>query len=144
LTMADIRKALDMLESEVRSERVDGLLFWSVASDDTLPLARGAHLLQTYDELVVGFTESRFFGDPGVERARAAGSGGDGTLPSGGVVLNGRIGGHWRRKIVRNLVRMELYLYEEPKRADARALDAAASDLGRFLGREVELETTLP
>jgi hypothetical protein len=143
-TMADVRKALDLLEAEVRSETVDGIVLWSIAADEAPPTpARGAHLLQTYDELVVGFSESRFFGDPGIERARAAWSGRDGTLPSGGVLLNGRIGGHWRRTIERTLIRMELHLYEEPKRADARALEAAASDLGRFFGREVELETEL-
>jgi len=144
LTMGDIRKALGLLGAEVRSETVDGIVFWSIAADEVPPPpARGAHLLQTYDELVVGFGESRFFGDPGVERARAAWSGRDGTLPSGGVLLNGRVGGHWRRTIERTLIRMELYLYEEPKRGDARALDAAASDLGRFFGREVALETKL-
>jgi hypothetical protein len=143
-TMADIRKALDLLGAEVWSETVDGIVLWSVAADEAPPpRARGVHLLQTYDELVVGFSESRFFGDAGVERARAAWSGRDGTLPSGGVLLNGRIGGHWRRTIERILIRVELHLYEEPKRADARALAAAASDLGRFFGREVKLETNL-
>ena len=143
-TMADVRKGLDLLGAGVRSETVDGIVVWSIAADDAPPTpTRGAHLLQTYDELVVGYTESRFFRDPRSARASAAWSVASGTPPSGGVLLNGRIGGHWRRTIERNLVRMELHLYEEPKRADARALDAAASDLGRFLGREVDMETRL-
>ena len=69
-TMADIRKALEMLGDEVRSETVDGVVFWSITVTSPPPPARGAHLLQTYDELVVGFSESRFFGDSVGERAR--------------------------------------------------------------------------
>jgi hypothetical protein len=142
LTMADIRKAFDLLGSEVRSETVDEIVFWSMASEDTSPPpARGAHLLQTYDELVVGYTRSRFFGDPGVERARAAW--GDRTFPSGGLLLDGRIGGHWRRTIERDRIDVEIHLYEEPKRGATKAVGAAAADLGRFFGREVALETKL-
>jgi winged helix DNA-binding protein len=144
LTMADIRKALEMLGSEVRSARVDELEFWSVATDDTTPRARGARLIQTYDEVVVGYTESRFFRDPQLESARAAWSGvSDIRLPTGGILLNGRIGGHWRRTIERTRILVEIHLYEEPKPSDARALEAAANDLGRFFGREVALETKL-
>ena len=140
LTIADIRNALDMLGVEVRNETVEGKVFWSVASDDAPPPAvRGAHLLQTYDELVVGFTESRFFGDPGVELARAAWR--DRTFPSGGILLNGRIGGHWRRTLGPARIRVEVHLYGEPKRGHARAVEAAAQELGRFFGREVALET---
>ncbi len=144
-TMADIRKALELLGDEVRSETVDGIVFWSVAADEAPPPpARGAHLLQTYDELVVGFSESRFFRDPQLERASAAWSGASGApVPTGGILLNGRIGGHWKRTIQRTGIDVEMHLYEDPKRASAKALEAAAQDLGRFFGREVALETKL-
>jgi hypothetical protein len=144
-TMADVRKALDLLAAEVRSESVDGIVLWSIAADDAPPTPpRGAHLLQTYDELVVGYTESRFFRDPALTRASDAWSGASGIpLPTGGVLLNGRIGGHWRRTIKRGRIDVEIHLYEEPRRADARALETAASDLGRFFGRDVALETKL-
>lgn len=145
LTMADIRKGLEMLGAEVRNESVDGIAFWSTATEEAPPPpARGAHLLQTYDELVVGYTESRFFRDPQLERASAAWSGASGApVPTGGILLNGRIGGHWRRTMKRTQIIVEIHLYEEPKPGEARALKAAASDLGRFFGREVSLETKL-
>jgi Winged helix DNA-binding domain len=139
LTMADLRKGLEHLGEEVRSETLDGMVLWSIASDDSPPpAARGAHLLQTYDELVVGYTQSRFFGNPGAEKARAAWS--DRTYPSGVLLLNGLVGGHWRRTIERTEVPIELHLYQKPKPADTKSLEAAAARLGRFLGLPVTLD----
>ena len=138
-TMADIRKALDRLGDEVRNETIDGIVFWSVAADELPPPpARGAHLLQTYDELVVGYTESRFYGEPGAEKARAAW--GDRTYPSGLFLLNGRVGGHWRRTFERDAIDVEVHFYEEPKRNGTRAVEKAAADLGRFHGLPAHVE----
>jgi hypothetical protein len=143
LTMTDLRKALEVLGEEVRSETVDGIELWSIPSDESRPpAARGAHLLQTYDELVVGYTESRFLGDPGAEKARAAW--GDRTYPSGVLVLSGRIGGHWRRTLERDSVQVEVHLYEDPTPATTRAVRSAATKLGRFLDRPVTLDVRRP
>lgn len=142
LTVTDIRRALDALGSEVRSEEIDGSTLWSMASERSDPdLDRGAHLLQTYDEIIVGYTESRFLGDPRAETARTAW--GDRTLPTGVVILNGVIGGRWRRTIAsKDSVVVEVVLYERPKPKEMRAVERAADELGRFLGRDWELEVT--
>jgi hypothetical protein len=141
LMMADIRRALDLLGSGVSDETIGDVTFWSIVSDDPTPRpSRRTHLLQTYDELVVGYTESRFFADPSAETARAAWSGR--TFPTGGVLLDGRIGGHWRRTTERNRIRIEVHLYETPTPGDARAVTRAAKAFGRFVGRDVALEMT--
>jgi Winged helix DNA-binding domain len=132
LTMSDLRRALGDLDEEVRSGEAGDLTLWSLASADARPPAtRGAQLLQTYDELVVGYTESRFLGDPWKDFARAAWM--ERSFPTGLLTLGGRVGGHWRRTIVRDGVRIEAHLYEEPSRATTRALDAAAEAFGRFV-----------
>jgi hypothetical protein len=140
MRIREIRETLDSLGSEVRSESVDGLVLWSMASEDpSPPPVRGAHFLQTYDELVVGFSESRFLGDPGAEVGRAAWSGR--SFPSGVVLLNGRIGGHWRRTIGRNEVNIDVYLFGQLKASDERALKREAAAFGRFVGLPVKLAT---
>jgi hypothetical protein len=140
LTMADIRKALDLLGSEASDETIEDVTLWSIVADDPTPHpSRRAHLLQAYDELVVGYTESRFLADPSAEVARAAWSGR--TVPSGVVLLGGWIGGHWRRTNERNGIRLEALLYGSPAPGNARALQRAATKLGRFFGREVTVET---
>jgi hypothetical protein len=140
LTMTDVRAALGSLEDEVVSDEVDGLTFWSAASERSrrAPVARGVHLLQTYDELVVGYTESRFHGDVSGPLARQAWT--ERTFPTGLFLLHGRVGGHWRRTIEPKRVRASFHTYGEVNAADARTLEAAATRLGRFLGLPVTVE----
>jgi hypothetical protein len=131
LTMTDLRRALGDLGDEVRSEEMGDLTLWSLASTDAPPAARGAQLLQTYDELVVGYTESRFLGDPSGEVARNAWT--ERSFPTGLLLLGDRVGGHWRRTIERVRVRIEVHLYGEPSRATTRAVEAVAEEFGRFV-----------
>jgi hypothetical protein len=139
LTVADIKKALDMLGSDVNRETIDDVTFWSMASDvSRAPSKRGVHLLQAFDECIIGYTESRFFGDPRAAAARAAWR--DRILPRGVVLVYGSVAGHWRRTIQNHSVRVETVMYENPKPSNARALEAAAANLGRFLGRQVTVD----
>jgi hypothetical protein len=142
LTVADIKMALQTLASEVQSEMIDDITFWSMAAEASHPSGvRGVHLLQGYDELVVGYTQSRYFGDPRAAAARAAWK--DRSLPNGVVVLNGGVFGHWRRTIEKDSIRVAVVAYQDPTPDHARALRGAAGELGRFLGREATVETTL-
>jgi hypothetical protein len=139
LTMAQVRRGVELLGPQLISEETDGLTVWSVVSEDAPPpRPRGAHLLQPYDELVVGFSESRFLGDPRAALARAAWK--DRTVPSGIVLLDGRLAGHWRRSVTRAAVGIEAFLYGSPGPRDGRRLNAAAADLGRFLTRGVTVD----
>ncbi|MGH2679129.1 MAG: winged helix DNA-binding domain-containing protein [Actinomycetota bacterium] len=142
LTMTDIRNALEMLGDEVGNEEVDGLSLWSVTSEGGRrpPPARGAHLLQTYDELVVGYTESRFHGESVGELAREAWS--DRTFPSGLVLLRGRVAGHWRRTFEPKRIEATIHLYHAVTDAGEKTLEAEAKRLGRFFGLPVTLDVS--
>ncbi|HYY07538.1 MAG TPA: winged helix DNA-binding domain-containing protein [Actinomycetota bacterium] len=138
LTMKDLRGALASLGDEVRSEQLDRFELWSLADGSAAPSpVRGVHLLQTYDEIVVGYTESRFLGDPANERARAAWF--DRNFPSGVFLLNGRIGGRWRRRAESKRILVEVVLYEEAKRGHRAAIEKATKELGAFFERPAEL-----
>jgi winged helix DNA-binding protein len=140
LTMTDLRAALGSLGDEVASDEIDGLTFWSSVSERSRrpSAARGVHLLQTYDELVVGYTESRFHSDTSGDLARQAWS--DRTYPTGLYLLDGRIGGHWRRTIEPKRVRASFHTYGAVSGDGAMTLESAAARLGRFLGLPVTVE----
>ena len=139
LTVADLNRGLSMLGSEVERRVVEGLIFWSVASNSThAPAARGVHLLQAYDELVVGYAESRFFGDPRAAIARAAWK--DRSLPTGVILMGGGVAGRWRRTFEKDSIAVEAVMYEDPKPRELRALRTAAESLGRFLARPVTVD----
>jgi len=141
-TMGDIRKALAALGSEVEQETVDGLTFWAVPRmDGDPPTARGVHLLQAYDETIVGYTESRWFGDPRAEAVFAAWR--DPGRPSGVILADGRVAGHWRRTVKRDVIEIEALLYEPRRRGLAKALEAAAEEHAAFFSRPVSLEMEL-
>ncbi|MDQ3954325.1 MAG: winged helix DNA-binding domain-containing protein, partial [Actinomycetota bacterium] len=125
LTAADIRQALEALGPRVQSDAIDGITFWFLTEDSgRATRRRGAHLLQAYDELIVGYTESRFFGDPIGARARAVWR--DRRLPSGVLLLDDRVGGHWRRTIGKHGVSVEILTYEEPSPDEVHRLESAA------------------
>lgn len=138
ITMGDLRTALADLGDEVRRRELDGLAFWSVEGGERPRPTRSAHLLQTYDELVVGYSESRFHGDPNAERARTAWS--DRSLPSGGVVRDGRVVGHWRRSTERGGLRVRIHVYDRPDAALSAALEAAVERLAAFFEHRATLE----
>jgi hypothetical protein len=142
LTVADIRDALSMLGPEVVSEEVDGVSFWSLSeSRRRYHSESGMELLHTFDELIVGYTQSRFVGDPHAELARAAWK--ERSVPAGILLHDGGIAGVWKRSVKRDAVVIEAFLYESLKPRAAGALAAAAGDLGRFIGSRPSVETTV-
>ena len=137
LKASTLREAVSALGDSLREADVEDTTFWWI--DDGQPEgARGARLLHTYDEYVVGFTGSRFIGDPRREAARAAWR--DRRLPGGVLLIDGLIAGHWRRKSTNSAVTVQLTLYDEP---DGPARDALAEEvavLGRFVGKPAAIE----
>jgi hypothetical protein len=139
LTVADIRRGLELAGPRLQREVVDGVPFWFAGSP---PAARAAsptvHLLQGYDEYVVGYTQSK----PLLNLAgRALVQ--DRPVFNGVAILDGQVAGHWKRTIGRGAVAFEVALYEPFDDAQAKALQAAADRQGEFLGLPATVTTTL-
>jgi hypothetical protein len=118
------------------------MTFWSLAKAETKALpAGGIQLLHLYDELAVGYTRSRYLGDPWAERARAEWEGRN--YPTGAILHDGVIAGVWRRTVKRDSLVVEAFLYERLKPRAARAIAEAADEFGRFLGKPSDLRTTV-
>jgi hypothetical protein len=137
-TVSDVRKALGSLGDEVRSEDLDGLTLWSLGSGERVPTPRGLHLLPPYDEVLVGYSVSRFAGDRRRELARAAWA--DRSLPSGIVLLDGAVAGYWSRRVAGSAIDLGVVLERPRPRGAAAALEAAAARHEAFFGRPVRLD----
>jgi len=60
LTAADIRRGLEMVASRLQHEVVDGVAYWFAGSAPAAGLASPTvHLLQGYDEYIVGYSQSK-------------------------------------------------------------------------------------
>jgi hypothetical protein len=59
------------------------------------------------------------------------------------VILDGRVAGHWKRTLTKDSVVIEVVLYAPLRRAETRALQAAADAHGRFLGLTATVTTAL-
>jgi hypothetical protein len=132
LTLADISTGLELVEGQLDHAVVDGLAYW-FGEPPKAPAAASptVHLLQAYDEYIVGYTESKHVLDA---------SGAARSLPGGRAIFNHvavldtQVAGHWKRTLKKDAVVIEAALYEPFDDAQAGALQAAADGHGAFLG----------
>ena len=137
-TVRDIKNTLVDLGSEVRCDSVENVEFYSLENGTGSRASSAAHLLQPFDEFVVGYTESRFFGDP--RRAEVAQGWRVGAGPV--IVIDGNVVGYWRRKISGDEVVVDAALYEPNEPSTRRSLEKAVKEFGRFTGRTPSLNVT--
>jgi winged helix DNA-binding protein len=133
LTVADARAGLDLADSHLLHEEIDGQTRWFSASSlaPVVESSQVAFLLPTYDELLVGYEG---FG------AALTGGRGNGEWEgfSATIVIGGRVVGNWRRAITKGAVVVELAPFGPLSAAEREAVFAAAERYGAFVGMSVE------
>ena len=152
LTLAEVRTGLERAGERLRREACAGLVFWSgadgpaadppAAAPDPLaavtPCAVSApvvHLVQGYDECVMGYGETRYLlARPGSTWVAA-------TPPVGRLVilLDPHVGGFWRRTLGKDRVLVEAELIDSWDGKAREALAVEADRFGRFLGLPAEV-----
>lgn len=138
LTGGDIKTALNDFGDEVSRKVVDEHELWSATSEGRRsPGAKGVHLLQTYDETIVGYTSTRYLGDPRADEARAAW--GNADMPQSRVLVNGRVGGLWRRRSKGAKLTAEVFLFDASGPVESE-IRKEIDRMARFLDREVDVE----
>lgn len=132
LPAAEAREALDLAAPRLESERFRGATYWASTSPagTRRRAARGAFLLPAFDELVVGYADrSALLDDP-----RDAVRIGAGGMLSPTLVVDGRIVGTWRRRLVRGGVSLEAAPFGRLGADARRALGEARERYAAFLG----------
>jgi hypothetical protein len=141
LTAADVARGLELVGRRLQHEVVDGVTYWFAEPPPRLEAAAPTvHLLQGFDEYIVGYSESKYLLDvAGTARARIQ----DRSVFNHVVILDSQVAGHWKRTLKRGSVTIEAALYEPFDDAQAAALQAAADRHGEFLGLSATVVTTL-
>ncbi len=144
LTQAEARAGIARAGDRLLREEAGGLELWSAAGPEEGPgvvHTSGVpvvHLVQGYDEIVMGYADTRWL------LARPGSSWVAATPPVGRLVilLDGRVGGFWRRTPKSRRVLVEAELIDAWSRAARAALRAEVARFAAFLGLPAELTVT--
>ena len=133
LTIADGRAGVAAAGGRLATEQDEDGTAWIAAATGRAdgPEHSGALLLGTYDEAVVAYRDLRTIGSDGVPGT---------ALSARPIVLDGRAVGRWTRRVGRREVVVEVGLHAPPSRSQRRALQAAATRFGAFVGLPARLE----
>lgn len=143
LTMSDVRTGIAAAGARLRREEVGGLAYWSAASDsggagpgDPAAIGPTVHLLQGYDEYVMGYRETRHL------MARPGSSWSPSTPPVFSLVMliDGRMAGTWRRRTVRGRVLVEVASHQPLDVGQRQALEDEAARYGEYLGVAISVQ----
>jgi hypothetical protein len=136
LTTAAVKQGLEMVQSQLVSEAVDGQLHWVASGSKPAVSVRGTCLLPNFDEYVVGYTDRHLFFDPAYdERLLPRNS----MLSNHTIMINGRVRGIWRRSLAGDSVVVELSPFGSLTPAQRRGVQAAAGRYAAFLGLKLVL-----
>lgn len=132
LSASDIKRGLEVVGSQLDRESVQGVTYWFAAAAPQPEVASPKiHILQGYDEYIMGYRESRYVLDvSGAARSPSRGK----TPFNGIIILDGQVAGHWKRTLKKSSVTIEAALYAPLDKAQTGALQASADNYGQFLG----------
>jgi hypothetical protein len=134
LTVTDARRTLDRLGVDVSSEEIDRRTYWSLADATTAPRrvacpsSPTVDLVQCYDEVLMGYSESRTILIP-YDDVAALRPGWHSVLRDGALI------GSWRFKVGTDGVDVEIDVSHELTEAERDSLTAAVQRFGVFFGR---------
>jgi len=133
LTLADIRLGIALVGSQLEQGRIGDVPCWFTASTPPAKTRATAtvHLLQAYDEYIMGYSETKHLLD-------LAGLGGgparDRPMFNGVVLLDTQVVGRWKRSLKKDTVIIEVMLFKVFTRAQIDALQVEAGRHAEFLG----------
>jgi hypothetical protein len=137
LTMAEVKRGLEMVGGELISETIDGRSYWFAEQAGPLPPIPSptAHLLQIYDELFMGYFESRdhvniasLTTNPAIWPLMHA------------VLLDGKVVGNWQRTVGARELRIDIQPNRQISAEEQAAIQAAAESYGAFAGLPASVE----
>ena len=138
LTLRDAKEGIELAKPALASERVDDLEYWMGSDPATSRLnpssrrVRGsdpvAHLLPNFDEYLIAYKDRGLVGAASLSAQDAY---------TNQIVIDGQFVGTWKPIANKDGVRLDMKLRRAPNSTQTRALQRAAADYGRFVGKAI-------
>jgi hypothetical protein len=141
LTVADARAGIDMNKQHLVSETMDGKVYWFAPSAEApKPNGPNAHLLPNYDEYLIAYRDRGAFFHPALLNSGPKSL--RGVLRRHIIVVDGYVIGGWYQTTTRDETTLNATLLAQPGKRGLYAIESAATEYGRFLGKAVTLKLT--
>jgi hypothetical protein len=138
LRIADVRAGLEMVGSELSTERVDGRTYWfSPATPAASRRTASAFLLSLYDEYLIAYKDRSAALD--LSRWKTVAARDPFVAP---VVLDGRVVGGWKRAHGPHGVAVNISSMQRLDASKRRAVTESARAYADFFGADLTLSTT--
>ncbi len=136
LTMTDVSAGIASVKAELISDTSGDQTYWFAPAASFPPdPSSTAYLLPNYDEYIVGYTDRSAIYDPAHnQHLDSRGN----VLFQNTIVLDGQIGGAWKRTLKKAVVLVELQPFIPFTADQTNAVQAAARRYGDYLGLSVE------
>jgi DNA glycosylase AlkZ-like len=132
LTTVDAKTGLDMADSYLTQEEIEGQIYWlgapTAAAGESMP---AVHLLPNFDEYIVGYKDrSAAFDaqDTKMENPR------DNIVFNHTILVDGRVAGTWKRSFSKGQILMEARPFANFSAIEENALAEAVRSYGEFQG----------
>jgi hypothetical protein len=136
LTVTDAKRGMDAARTNFKEERIGESVYLLPRSLQAVRSTQtSVHLLPAFDEFIIGYADRSAVLDP-VDQRRVLSSNGI-FYPA--LVRDGRAIGLWRRLTGPHHVDVEVQPFKKIGKAEVQLINKAASVLGGFLMRPVEL-----
>lgn len=136
LKTAESRRGLEMVQTQLRQEVIDGKVYWLSPSMPTaIDASPSAYLLSVYDEYISSYKDRSAIGSP--ETAAKLSPIGNALYYA--INVDGQIVGAWKRTLRKDTVVLEMNFFTPVTDPEEQAVAVAASRYGAFLGMPVVL-----
>lgn len=133
LTLGDARHAVALAGSALEARDLDGrTYYWSAQRHPAVSKAPRTHLIQGYDEYVMGYSASRDVID--LEGLASSLPIGARSMFTHAILVNGQVLGHWRRTLTAKSMTIEVQLARRFSDAETAALQDAVERYAAFVG----------
>lgn len=137
LTMRDAKSGVEMVQSQLAKEVIDGKDYWaSLSMPRSGPAGPVAYLLPAYDEYIIAYKDRTAALDATTTKIASERN----PVFSSSILIDGRIVGGWKRTLKQDAVIVTLNPLRPLRKVEMLAVTEAARRYGAFLAMSVVVD----